>query len=104
MQQGDQDPASRAAEGVSQRDGTTSWVHVVGAETEDLGVGLDDRSKGLIELPDGDVFFGKTGFSKELLNTGGRCDREVDGVYVVLARSYMWCEFGVMNIPTAASA
>ena len=86
VKQGDQDPASRAAERVSQRDGTTSRVHVVGTETEDLGVGLDDRSKGLVELPDGDVFFGKTGLSKELLDTRCRCDREVDGVCVVLAK------------------
>ena len=40
---------------MSQRNSTTPWVYIVGAKTEDLGVGLDDSGEGLVELPDGDV-------------------------------------------------
>jgi len=55
MQQRNQYPASRATQCVSQRNSTSPWVYVVGAETEDLGVGLDDGGEGFVELPDGDV-------------------------------------------------
>jgi hypothetical protein len=40
---------------VSQSNSSTPWVYVVGAETEDLGVSLDDGGEGFVELPDGDV-------------------------------------------------
>ena len=40
---------------MTQSNSTTSWVHIVRAETKDLGIGLDNGSKGLVELPDSDV-------------------------------------------------
>ena len=40
---------------MSQSNSTTPWVYVIGAETENLGVGLDHGGEGFVELPDGDV-------------------------------------------------
>jgi hypothetical protein len=40
---------------MSQSNSSTPRVYIVGAETKDLGVGLDDGGEGFVELPDGDV-------------------------------------------------
>lgn len=84
MQQRNQYPATRAAQRVTKRNSSTPGVDVVGAETEDFGVGLDDGGKGFVELPDGDVFLLQTGLLQKLLDAGGGGDGEVDGVWIVL--------------------
>jgi hypothetical protein len=55
MQQCNQYPASGASQSVTQSNSTTSWVYIVRAETEDLGIRLDDGGESLVELPDGNV-------------------------------------------------
>jgi hypothetical protein len=65
---------------VSERNGSTSWVHVVGPKPDDLGVGFDDGGEGLVELPDGDVFFLQAGLLEELLDDRRGRDGKIDGV------------------------
>lgn len=65
---------------MTERDGASAWVHVVSAEPKDLGVGFDDGSERFVELPDGDVFLFEAGLREQLLDAGGWCDGEVDGV------------------------
>jgi hypothetical protein len=80
MQQRDQYPAARATKCVTKCNSTSSWVDIVGTESQDLGVGFDDGSEGLVELPDGNVLFLEPGLLEQLLDAGCGCDREVDGV------------------------
>jgi hypothetical protein len=65
---------------MSKCNGSSSWVHIVGPKTDNLGVGFDDGGEGFIELPDGDVFFLQTRLLEKLCDDGGGCDGEVDGV------------------------
>jgi hypothetical protein len=84
MQQRHQYPATRATKCVSKCNSTSPWVDVVGTQTEDLGVGFDDGSEGLVELPDGDVFLLEPGLLEQFLDAGGGGDGEVDGVWIML--------------------
>jgi hypothetical protein len=68
---------------VAKRNSSSTWVDIVSAQTEDLGIGFDDGGKGFVELPDGDVFFFEAGLLEELLDAGGGSDGEVDGIW--------WC-------------
>jgi hypothetical protein len=73
---------------VAERNGTTSGIDVIGTETEDLGVGLDDGRKGFVEFPDGNVRLGESGLGEELFYACGGGDGEVDGI---------WGCFGVVS-------
>jgi hypothetical protein len=46
---------------VTERNSSSSWVHIVSSKTDNLGVGYDDGGEGFVELPDGDVFFLQAG-------------------------------------------
>lgn len=83
VQQSDQYPASRAAESVSKGNGSTPRVHVGGLKTQDLCIGFDDGGKGLVEFPDRDVFFGKSGLLQELLDARGGCDGKINRIYMM---------------------
>ena len=61
-------------------DGSSARVDVVGSETKDLGVGFDDSGESFVEFPDGDVFFLQAGLREEFIDAGGGGDGEVDWV------------------------
>lgn len=80
MEQGDENPATRATESVAESNGATAGVHILNTETKDLCVGLNNGGKGLVELPNSDVGLGKAGLLENFLNNSGRCNGEVNGV------------------------
>jgi hypothetical protein len=64
MQQRDQDPASRAAQRVAQRNCATPRVHIVSAQSKDLGIRFDDSGESFVEFPDRNVFLLQAGLLK----------------------------------------
>jgi hypothetical protein len=65
---------------MAQRNRATTRIHILAAQTQDLGVGFDDGGEGFVEFPDGDVFFFEAGLRKEFLDARGGGDGEVDWV------------------------
>jgi hypothetical protein len=65
---------------VSQSNGTTPWVNVVDAETEDLRVRFDDSSEGFVEFPHGNVRLGESGLLEQLVYYRGWGDWEVNRI------------------------
>jgi len=65
---------------VSERNGPSSWIYVVGPKPDDLGIGLNDGGKSLVELPDGDIFLAQAGLFEELLDDRRGRDGEVDRI------------------------
>lgn len=65
---------------MTQRNSSTARVDIVGSQTKDLGVGLDDGSEGLVEFPDCDIFFLEARLGEEFLDDGGGGDGEVNWI------------------------
>jgi hypothetical protein len=57
MQQRHQNATPTAPQRMTQRNGATARIHILAAQTQDLGVGFDDGGKGFVKFPDGDVGF-----------------------------------------------
>jgi hypothetical protein len=68
MQQRHQNATPAAPQRMAQRNRATARIHILAAQTQDLGVGFDDGGKGFVEFPDGDVFFFETGLGEEFLD------------------------------------
>jgi hypothetical protein len=67
---------------VPKGNGSAAGIDILDAETEDLSVGLYDGGEGLVELPDRDIGLGESGLLEELVDYGGGCNGEVNGIWV----------------------